>query len=266
MREISIQACEVLDQITGKGNTEALQHAAPSAVAAIFLKIASLVQPPTAAAEATPSQQTKPLPTPNRAGSVGSASSSNGDPLTGALSSLFSLTPFNYSLSNEPSYTAPYTTTNLHDIPLLSTLGSAHGQGGHPPVFFHNSSDSAIAMSSSASASNLHHMSMSGQSSTNPAANNGRILGLDLLAMSTNSSHPQPQPPQVGSTAQVPGGVGGGPALFDEGNQAAREFLASFAHPIATPASGNTPNGGPGSVRATGIEWDLSELVGPEWL
>lgn len=200
VREISLQAVQVIDALLlPRSAAHASSHSTtPSAVAAIFLKIASVVQPPTATRPSSPvaGSSTSQLPQTERYA------------LDGAISSLLSLAPYHYS----DAYAAPFTTTNLsdHHHPHLSLLGSA----GVPP-------NSLYDLHFGTQTPHAHHEMM----------------------------------------AQVDGNV------FNEDNVAAREFLANFSHPPAggTPGlPGVTPHAG--GAPGPGGEWDLSELVGPEWL
>lgn len=200
VREISLQAVQVIDALLlprGASHPSSSQST-PSAVAAIFLKIASVVQPPTATRPSSPvaGSSTSQLPQTERYA------------LDGAISSLLSLAPYHYNTDAYAS--APFTTTNLsdHHHPHLSLLGST----GVPPLY------------------DLHF-------GTHPPHAHHEMM------------------------AQVDGNV------FNEENVAAREFLANFSGS----ANGSTPglpgvtphaSGAPGP----GGEWDLSELVGPEWL
>lgn len=131
MRDISSQAVQVIDVLLAPrgANNAPPPHtqSTPSAVAAIFLRIASLVQPPTATRPSSPSAGAPTMMDPPAEAYA----------LDGAISSLLSLAPYHY---HDPS--APFTTINLSDLHHPTGAGGLVGIGGsgaaHHPHHHHS--------------------------------------------------------------------------------------------------------------------------------
>ncbi|ORY55152.1 hypothetical protein BCR35DRAFT_355790 [Leucosporidium creatinivorum] len=148
VRQVSLQAVQVIDALLlPRGAPQTSHSTTPSAVASIFLKIASVVQPPTITRPSSPAPDggdstMQPPPTERFA-------------LDGAISSLLSLAPHRYDAFPASSFT----TTNLSDLhhPPLSFLG-----GSAPSPLFDPT---------------LHHPAYGGSSSTELNS----MLGLGMM-------------------------------------------------------------------------------------
>ncbi|KAM0787243.1 hypothetical protein ACM66B_006479 [Microbotryomycetes sp. NB124-2] len=297
IKELCLQACEVIDQLAGGRSTLSLSRNTGSAVAAIFLKIASLVHPPEAATGATSSaqrQQGDSTTTTSREikdsggdatqhqhslGLLGVGAGNSADGLSdtlAALSHLFTTSPNSY-------------------IPHM--LGTEFDTSGTlPPAGFFQSHQNAFE---DPLAPPHHHHDSSTFGHVN-SDHQSHSTDLDLLASTTNSSNSvgnfassgQQQPVDAfthqnailgaGIMATTESGI-----LFDERT---RSFLANFAPSIevATSASGaghghggagtnSSQTGGPGGGHqgpqtpggyaseqggpAQRYQWDLSQLV-----
>ncbi|KAK4048917.1 hypothetical protein OIV83_004473 [Microbotryomycetes sp. JL201] len=246
IKELCLQACEVIDQLAGGRSTLSLSRNTGSAVAAIFLKIASLVHPPEAAGGTSNEANDSTTATKSsELGLLGVGAGNSADGLSdtlAALSHLFTSTPNQYMhhmLGTEfDTRGGPQTVagaTMFSGQGFDDTLSTNQFSSLHAP-------QQDLGLSASAS----HNMAGSG-AGMDANTHQNAVLGAGMMATTESG------------------------ILFDERT---RSFLASFAPTVATSHDAHVTGDGSTSVGQTPAsmnehgavgqqryQWDLSQLV-----